>query len=245
MSPTLTDANHASRRSRRRARGAGAARLDGGDLRHSARGAGRTDASLPAAMPLLLQPGRARARRQRAHDRGMEEGPYRARRNRRAADSFLRRRTHRAQGSGRTGPARQRCRAVFQSHHIGGAADPREACSAGRCRAVPCADQLSGQRACGRRPRRRLEECAREEARSREMDARTGFAADGQRGDAPAEPASARRHHPDGGRSRRRPAGSRQCAILRLGAEKPRGADADAGSRSRRPAASSRKPKRG
>ena len=53
------------------------------------------------------------------------------------------------------------------------------------------------------------------------------------------------RHHPDGGRSRRRPARGRQCAILRLGAEEPRRADADASSRSRRPAASSRKPKRG
>ena len=27
-----------------------------------------------------------------------------------------------------TGPARQRCRAVFQPHHVGGAADPRKAC---------------------------------------------------------------------------------------------------------------------
>ena len=35
------------------------------------------------------------------------------------------------------------------------------------------------------------------------------------------------RHHPDGGRSRRRPARSRQCAVLRLGAEEPRRADAD------------------
>ena len=39
----------------------------------------------------------------------------------------------------------------------------------------------------------------------------------------------AARHHPDGGRSRCRPAGGRQCAVLRLGAEEPRGADADAG----------------
>ena len=37
------------------------------------------------------------------------------------------------------------------------------------------------------------------------------------------------RHHPDGGRSRRRPARGRQRAVLRLGAEEPRGADADAG----------------
>ena len=73
------------------------------------------------------------------------------------------------------------------------------------------------------------------------MDARAGSAADRQRGDAPAKPAPAPRHHPDGGRSRRRPAGGRQCAILRLGAEEPRRADADAWRRSRRPAASSRK----
>ena len=92
-----------------------------------------------------------------------------------------------------------------------------------------CHVQISfqGNEPDGRRPRRRLEECAREEDRSREMDARTGSAADGQRGHAPAEPASARRHHPDGGRSRRRPARSRQCAVLRLGAEEPRRADAD------------------
>ena len=115
----------------------------------------------------------------------------RARRNRRAADPFLRRRADRAQGSRRAGPARQRCRAVFQPHHLGRAADPREACGAGRCRAVPCADQLSGQRARGRRPRRRLQGCARQEDRGREMDARAGPAADGERGDAPAEPVPA------------------------------------------------------
>ena len=96
-----------------------------------------------------------------------------------------------------------------------------------------------------RRPRRRPEECAREEDRSREMDARARSAAHGQRRDAPPEPASARRHHPDGGRSRRRPARSRQCPVLRLGAEEPRRADADDASRSRRPAASSRKPRCG
>ena len=33
----------------------------------------------------------------------------------------------------------------------------REARGAGRCRAMPCADQLSGQRARGRQPRRRLQ----------------------------------------------------------------------------------------
>ena len=45
----------------------------------------------------------------------------------------------------------------------------------------------------------------------------------------------------DGGRSRRRPARGRQCAVLRLGAEEPRRADADARRRSTRPAASSRR----
>ena len=53
----------------------------------------------------------------------------RTRRDRRAADPFLRRRTHRAQGSGRTGAARQRRRAVLQPHHVGGVAD-REKLSA-------------------------------------------------------------------------------------------------------------------
>src|SRR5712692_11648940 len=60
------------------------------------------------------------------------------------------------------------------------------------------------------------------------MDARAGFAADGQRGHASPEPVPAAGHHPDGGRSRRRPAGSRQCAVLRLGIEKSCRADADA-----------------
>ena len=50
------------------------------------------------------------------------------------------------------------------------------------------------------------------------MDARARYAADGQCRHAPPEPASALRHHPDGGRSRRRPAGSGQRAVLRLGA---------------------------
>ena len=228
MSDILTDAQNSQRRTHRRARGAGGARLDRGDVRHSARRARRADASLSAAMPLLLQPDRTRPRRQRTDDRGMEEGSDRTRRDRRAADPFLRRRTDRAQGSGRTGAARQRCRAVLQSHHLGGAADARKTLRAGRCRAVPCADQFPGQRAHGRRSRRRLKEFAREEDRSRKMDARTRPAADGQCGHAPPEPASALRHHPDGGRSRRRPAGGGQRAVLRLGAEEPRRADADA-----------------
>ena len=164
----------------------------------------------------------------RAFDRGMEEGALRARRNRRAADPFLRRRADRAQGSGRTGAARQRRRALFQSDHLGRAGDPRKTRCARRCRAVPRADQFSGQRACRGRPRRRLQGRPRQEDRSGKMDARAGAAADGQCGDAPAKPVPAARHHPDGGRSRRRPAGSRQCAILRLGAEEPRRADADA-----------------
>src|SRR3984957_12629229 len=61
------------------------------------------------------------------------------------------------------------------------------------------------------------------------MDARTRDAADRERRDAPAKPASTARHYPDGGRPRRRSARSRQRAILRLGAEEPRGADANAG----------------
>ncbi len=59
------------------------------------------------------------------------------------------------------------------------------------------------------------------------MDARARPAAHRERGDAPAEPAPAPRHHPDVDRSRRRPARGRQCPILRLGAEEPRRADAD------------------
>ena len=66
-----------------------------------------------------------------------------------------------------------------------------------------------------------------EEDRSREMDARARSAAHRQCGDAPAKPASAFRHHPDGGRSRRRPARGRQRPVLRLGVEEPRRADAD------------------
>ena len=196
-------------------------------------------------MPLLLQSGGARPRRHRADHRGMEEGADRARRNRRAADPFLRRRTHRAQGSGRTGPARQRRRALFQPDHLGGAADQGETRRAGRCRAVPCPDQLPGQRAGRCQPRRRLQAGASEEARSGKMDPRARSAADGQCGDASPEPASTARHHPDGGRSRRRPARSRQCAILRLGAEEPRRADADHRADRGDAAASSRKPRRG
>jgi len=60
---------------------------------------------------------------------------------------FLRRRAHRAQGPGRTRAAGERCRAVLQSDHVGGAADPRKTRSTCRCRAVPCADQFPGQRA--------------------------------------------------------------------------------------------------
>ncbi len=147
---------HSRHRAQRRARGSGIATLDGGDVRHSAGRARRADAPLPAAMPLLLQPGRTRPRRHRTDDRGMEEGLERARRNRRAADPFLRRRADRAQGPGRTGAACHRCRAVQQPHHLSGAADQGKAFRAGRCRALPCADQFSGQRAHRRRPRRRV-----------------------------------------------------------------------------------------
>ena len=93
-----------------------------------------------------------------------------------------------------------------------------------------CHVQISfqGIEAGHRRPRRRLQGRASQEARSREMDPRARSAAHRERGDAPAEPAPAPRHHPDVGRSRRRPARGRQCPILRLGAEEPRRADADA-----------------
>jgi len=48
-----------------------------------------------------------------------------------------------------------------------------------------------------------------------------------------------------GGRPRRRPAGGGERSILRLGAEEPRRADADHGTDRGKPAALSRKPKRG
>ena len=87
----------------------------------------------------------------------------------------------------------------------------------------------------------RLQERRTQEARSGEMDARAGPAAHRECGDAPAEPAPARRHHPDGGRSRRRPARGRQRAVLRLGAEEPRRADADRRAARRDRRASSRR----
>ena len=90
-----------------------------------------------------------------------------------------------------------------------------------------CRSAFRASRPVERRSHRRLQG-PRQEARSGALDPRAGPAAHRQRGDASAEPASIGRHHPDGGRSRRRPARSRQCAVLRLGAEEPRRADADA-----------------
>src|SRR2546429_52611 len=65
----------------------------------------------------------------------MEEGFERARRNRRAANPFLRRRTDCAQGPRGVGAARDRRRAVQQPHYIGGAAAPGKKFRAGRRRA--------------------------------------------------------------------------------------------------------------
>jgi pyrroloquinoline quinone biosynthesis protein E len=81
----------------------------------------------PLQCPLLLQPGRARALRERTDHRRMEEGAERTRRDRRAAGAFLRRRADGAQGPCRADPACHRCRALLQPHHLGGAADARAA----------------------------------------------------------------------------------------------------------------------
>ena len=185
-------------------------------------------------MSVLFKPFGAGARRRRTLHRRVEEGAERTRRNRRVANSLLWRRADRAQGSGRTGAPRFRRWTVFQPDHFGGVADARQTGGAGRCRLEPCADQFSRRRGSQRRSDRRFQG-PRQKARGGALDSRAGHAAHRQRGDASPKPASVGGHHPDGGRPRCRPARSGQCAILRLGAEEPRRADADVASSSTTP----------
>ncbi len=79
MSPTFTDAAPLPYDSADGLSILESAEVRRGDLRHSPRRAGRTDASLLAAMPVLLQPGRTGARRQRTDHGRMEKGADRAR----------------------------------------------------------------------------------------------------------------------------------------------------------------------
>jgi coenzyme PQQ biosynthesis protein PqqD len=181
---------------------------------------------------------------QRTHDRGMEEGAQRARRNRRAADPFL---------SGGEPTARKDLVELVQhatdvglySNLITSAVLLTKEKLSALADAGLCHVQISFQ---GNEPdvADRVagpEERAPEKDRSREMDARARPAADGQRRSCTARTCTSSSDIIQmAGRSRRRPARSRQRSVLRLGAEEPRRPDADAANRSRRPAASSRKP---
>ena len=90
-------------RQQRRPRRAGEATLDRGDLRHSARRAAELTHRCPLQCPYCSNPVELERAGKRADHRGMEEGPRRARRDRRAADAFLRRRADGAQGPRRAG----------------------------------------------------------------------------------------------------------------------------------------------
>ena len=78
-----------------------------------------------------------------------------------------------------------------------------------------------------RRPHRRLPRRLRAQARARRRSRQPENSADHQRRDAPRQHRSHRGYGGAGAGARRQPRRDRACAILRLGAEEPRHADAD------------------
>ena len=91
-----------------------------------------------------------------------------------------------------------------------------------------------------RRPHRRLRRRLRAQARARRRGRAAENSAHRQRRHAPRQHRPHRRHGRAGARARRQPGRDRACAILRLGAEEPRRADAERASRSSAPPRRSR-----
>lgn len=188
MSEIVTDADQ-SRRPHGRARGAGEPRFGRGDFWNSACGARRADTPLPAAIPLLLQPDRARpCRRQLATAEWKVLTEL-------AEIGVLRSRL-----GGEPTARKDLVELVRHATDVGLYSNlvtsavllTRKDC-ASRCRPLP--RQISFQ---GNEPAVADHVASRirtRKTRSRQMDARTGPAADRQRGYAPAKSPSIVRHH--------------------------------------------------
>ena len=195
----------------------------------SARGpARRTDASLPARLPLLLEPGQSRRAARRDEHGRLEAHLLRSRRTRRAASAPLRRRALLAPRSRGADGACGRGRALHQPHHLGRRPHARSVRPPRRRRARSSATVDPGRRRRAGGLDRRLQGRLCEEARGRRLGDGRGPAAHRQRRH-PSRQCRGRAAH---GRSRRRtrraPGRDRAYAILRLGVEEPRASDADA-----------------
>ena len=200
----------------------------GGAVRPRAgRPARRAHPSLPAAMLLLLEPHRARARQQGALDRDVVLGDAPSRRDGHPPGASLGRRADRAQGPRGDRLGGVRSRPLQQPHHrrrhpqSPPPRGPRQA----RARSRP--DLVPGRRCRERRADRRLSRRHAEEARRRPLGDRAWPAADHQRPDPPPEHPQCRPLYRACRQARRAAARNRPCAILRLGLSQSRRADPD------------------
>ena len=133
-----------------------------------------------------------------------------------------------------------RGRPLHQSDHLGGRHHGRDAEAARGGGPRSRADFDPGQRAAERRPHRRLRRRLRPKREVAGAVRATGPPAHRQCRHASRQHRPRRRHGRAGRGARRQPGRDRPCAILRLGAEEPRRADADAPSRSSAPPPRSR-----
>ena len=153
----------------------------------------RAHPSLPARLPLLLEPAHARAPRRRARHGNVEARVRRGGRARRAACPSFRRRADRAARHRRTHAARRALRALHQPHHLGRRGQREAVGRAGRGGPRSCAALVPGRGRGDQRSPRPLRRRLGEEARLRRHGDRGRPAADGQRGRQPRQPASGRR----------------------------------------------------
>ena len=193
------------------------------------RPARRADASLPAAMSLLLQSAGADARRARIDHGAVAGGHASGRCVRRSAIALVRRRTVCASGSGRDPGCRSESGSLHQPDHLGCHADARKAGRPRQSRARPRPAFHSRCRSCQRREDLRLQGRHSQEARGGQVGEGTRPAAHAQ-----CRRASPQHRQPAGhdrlrGRNGSRASGSRPHAVLCLGAAQPLVAHADPG----------------
>ena len=189
------------------------------------RHADRADASLSAAMLLLLQSDRARAREQGTLHRDVVLGDEPSRRDGHLAGAPLRRRADRAQGSRGDRIGRIESRALFQSHYCCRHAQSRPSRRSRQARPRSRADFIPGRRCRECRAHRRLSRRHAEEARCRQMGDGAWPAPHRQRADPSPEHSQCRPLYRSCREARRAAARDRARAILRLGLSQPRGSD--------------------
>ena len=196
--------------------------------------AGGADPSLPAALPVLLQPAGDDPGRGRAGDRRLEARLHPGARARRAAARAVGRRAAGPQGSRGAGRPRPRPRPLHDARHLRARPDPRagRAAAGGRPGAHPDLDP--GRRSRGRRADRRRELGEAEAGRGGHREG-AGLRLLDQRRAAPRQPRSHRRDHRPRRGAGGRPARAGEHPVLRLGAREPRLADADPGAGSASP----------